>query len=249
MAGMTDDHTRTAHDRTEGILQFGKRTVCARAACADAALLQFAHLINHFFDAVARHIAHEGLGIARILINAFGRGHDQQHTRGEKTGDDRRRFIIIHSFDDRMSTGFVGTPYILHVLSENGKTDLAYKLLFQDQNPSWLYSVDHGATTMWEHWNGIKEDGSFWSDDMNSFNHYAYGAVADWLYGVCAGISVCEDGAGYKHFLICPHPDERLGFVNCSLDTENGKIESNWYYKNDRECILNFQCRREVLPP
>jgi alpha-L-rhamnosidase len=58
--------------------------------------------------------------------------------------------------------------------------------------------------------------------------------VADWLYGVCAGISVCEDGAGYKHFLICPHTDERLGFVNCSLDTENGKIESNWYYKNDR---------------
>ena len=141
---------------------------------------------------------------------------------------------LIHSFDDRMSTGFVGTPYILHVLSENGKTDLAYKLLFQDQNPSWLYSVDHGATTMWEHWNGIKEDGSFWSDDMNSFNHYAYGAVADWLYGVCAGISVCEDGAGYKKFLLCPHPDERLGFVNCSLDTENGKIESNWYYKNDR---------------
>ena len=141
---------------------------------------------------------------------------------------------LIHSFDDRMSTGFVGTPYILHVLSENGKTDLAYKLLFQDKNPSWLYSVDHGATTMWEHWNGIKEDGSFWSDDMNSFNHYAYGAVADWLYGVCAGISVCEDGAGYKKFLLCPHPDERLGFVNCSLDTENGKIESNWYYKNDK---------------
>ncbi len=141
---------------------------------------------------------------------------------------------LIHSFGDRMSTGFVGTPYILHVLSENGKTDLAYKLLFQDKNPSWLYSVDHGATTMWEHWNGIKEDGSFWSDDMNSFNHYAYGSVADWLYGVCAGISVCEDGAGYKKFLLCPHPNEKLGFVNCSLSTESGKIESNWYYKNDK---------------
>lgn len=140
---------------------------------------------------------------------------------------------LIHEFGDRMSTGFVGTPYILHVLTECGKTELAYKLLFQDKNPSWLYSVDHGATTMWEHWNGIKEDGSFWADDMNSFNHYAYGSVGDWLYAVCAGISVCDDGAGYKKFLLRPHPDEKLGFVNCSVDTEKGKIESNWYYKKD----------------
>lgn len=133
-----------------------------------------------------------------------------------------------------MSTGFVGTPYILHVLSENGKTELAYKLLFQDKNPSWLYSVDHGATTMWEHWNGIKDDGSFWSDDMNSYNHYAYGSVGDWLYGVVAGITVCDDGAGYKKVTLAPNPNKKLGYVNCTMNTASGKIQSNWYYKGDK---------------
>ncbi len=141
---------------------------------------------------------------------------------------------LIHDFGDRMSTGFVGTPYILHVLSENGKTELAYKLLFQDKNPSWLYSVDHGATTMWEHWNGIKDDGSFWSDDMNSYNHYAYGSVGDWLYGVVAGITVCDDGAGYKKVTLAPNPNKKLGYVNCTMNTASGKIQSNWYYKGDK---------------
>lgn len=139
---------------------------------------------------------------------------------------------LIHAFGDRMSTGFLGTPYILHALSENGRTELAYKLLFNEENPSWLYSVNRGATTMWEHWNGIKEDGSFWSADMNSFNHYAYGAVGDWLYGVVAGIRVTE--AGYRRVTLKPAPDKRLGFVNCSIDTPRGRLESNWYYRGDK---------------
>ena len=138
---------------------------------------------------------------------------------------------LIHDFGDRMSTGFIGTPHILHALSENGKQELAYKLLFNEGNPSWLYSVNHGATTMWEHWNGIKEDGSFWSDDMNSFNHYAYGAVGDWLYGVVAGIKINQ--AGYRKITIKPNPDKRLGFVNCSVETPQGRLESNWYYSGD----------------
>ena len=141
---------------------------------------------------------------------------------------------LIHAYGDRMTTGFVGTPYILHALTKSGKSDVAYTLLFQNKNPSWLYSVEKGATTMWEHWNGIKEDGSFWSDSMNSFNHYAYGAVGDWLYGTVAGISVCENGAGYKKIVLQPHPDKRLGFVNCTVDTVRGKVQSNWYYKCDK---------------
>ena len=138
---------------------------------------------------------------------------------------------LIHDFGDRMSTGFLGTPYILHALSAMGKNDLAYKLFFNNQNPSWLYSVDHGATTMWEHWNSLKEDGSFWSTDMNSFNHYAYGAVADWMYGVVAGIKIEE--AGYKRVTLAPCPCERLGFVRCSIETPCGMLESNWYYTDD----------------
>lgn len=140
---------------------------------------------------------------------------------------------LIRENGNRMTTGFVGTPYILHALSECGYSDVAYELLFQNQNPSWLYSVEHGATTMWEHWNSLKEDGTFWSTRMNSFNHYAYGAVFDWLFGVAAGIKPREDGAGYSKVDIAPHPDKRLGFAKSHIDTRCGKISVHWYYKED----------------
>ena len=141
---------------------------------------------------------------------------------------------MIKSNGNRMTTGFVGTPYILHVLSDHGYTDLAYELLFQEQNPSWLYSVCHGATTMWEHWNSIKEDGSFWSTDMNSFNHYAYGAVYDWIFGVSSGIKPCEDDPAYRKIIIAPHPDKRLGHADASIDSRQGRVRSYWYYKGDQ---------------
>ena len=140
---------------------------------------------------------------------------------------------LIDKWDGLMTTGFVGTPYILHALTEGGRADVAYKLLFEERSPSWLYSVNHGATTMWEHWNGIKEDGSFWSADMNSFNHYAYGCVCDWIYGQAAGITVTDEGAGYEKFTLTPHPYKELGFVNCTLNTPSGTVVSNWYYKGD----------------
>ena len=141
---------------------------------------------------------------------------------------------LIRESGNRMSTGFVGTPYLLHALSENGYTDVAYTLLLQERNPSWLYSVCHGATTMWEHWNSLKEDGSFWSTAMNSFNHYAYGAVFDWIFGVACGIKPCADAPGYEKILIAPHPDRSLGFVDASVDTKYGTVRVHWYYKEDR---------------
>lgn len=100
---------------------------------------------------------------------------------------DRKRTIdtlvdYIKKNKYHLTTGFVGTPYLCHVLSQNGYSDVAYKLLLQTDYPSWLYQVTKGATTIWEHWDGIKPDGSFWSPDMNSFNHYAYGSIGDWLY-------------------------------------------------------------------
>lgn len=141
---------------------------------------------------------------------------------------------LIRENGNRMTTGFVGTPYLLHALSENGYTDVAYTLLMQEQTPSWLYSVCHGATTMWEHWNSLKEDGSFWSTDMNSFNHYAYGAVFDWIFGVACGIKPCADAPGYEKFVIAPHPDRSLGFADASIDTKYGTIRVHWYCKEDR---------------
>ncbi len=132
----------------------------------------------------------------------------------------------------KMTTGFVGTPYILKALSDNGRSDKAYQLLFNTENPSWLYSVEHGATTMWEHWNGIKEDGSFWSKTMNSFNHYAYGSVFEWIFANAAGIETGKPG--FKEIIFQPKPVKELGFVNCTLETQAGTVESNWYYKGER---------------
>ena len=157
-------------------------------------------------------------------------------TEEERAPLTQRLVELIGEFGGRMCTGFIGTPYLLHALSSNGRADVAYQLLFNEDNPSWLYSVNHGATTIWEHWNGIKEDGSFWSVDMNSFNHYAYGAVGDWLYGVAAGIQPAE--AGFDEIALAPVPDKRLGYVDCALDTPHGRVESHWYYRDD---ALHFE--------
>ena len=130
-----------------------------------------------------------------------------------------------------MATGFVGTPYLLHALSDNGFSDVAYDLLFEERSPSWLYSVNKGATTIWEHWDGIKEDGSFWSKNMNSFNHYAYGAVFDWIFANSVGIT--PHSPGYKSIKLAPVPDKRLGFVNSRIKTRAGDISVKWSYEGD----------------
>ena len=127
-----------------------------------------------------------------------------------------------------LETGFVGTPYLLHVLSDYGYETLAYDLLLKESYPSWLYPVTKGATTVWEHWDGIMENGDFWSADMNSFNHYAYGSVCDWIYTKAAGIQVQEDGPGYQKIKIAPIPDERLDWLKVSVQTRAGAVESNW---------------------
>ena len=127
-----------------------------------------------------------------------------------------------------LTTGFVGTPYLCHVLSENGYTDVAYMLLLQTDYPSWLYPISKGATTIWEHWDGIKPNGTFWSDNMNSYNHYAYGAIGDWLYRVVAGINIDEENPGYKHIILKPQPGGNLDFVNSEIDSIYGKIKSEW---------------------
>ncbi len=140
---------------------------------------------------------------------------------------------LIRKADNHLTTGFVGTPYLLHVLSQNGYADVAYDLLLQESSPSWLYSVNHGATTMWEHWNSQKEDGSFWSTTMNSFNHYAFGAVYDWIFGVAVGIQPVFSAPAYKEITLTPHPHRALGFARASIDSRNGFILSHWYYKGD----------------
>ncbi len=130
----------------------------------------------------------------------------------------------------QLKTGFVGTPYILHVLSSCGYADLAYQLLLRQEYPSWLYPVTKGATTIWEHWDNIRPDGTMWDTEMNSFNHYAYGSVADWLYGVCAGINPCAPGYATVEFR--PIPTDRMEYVSASLDTDYGTIASRWWHED-----------------
>jgi alpha-L-rhamnosidase len=131
-----------------------------------------------------------------------------------------------------LSTGFLGTPYICHVLTRFGQPDVAYKLLFQETFPSWLYPVKKGATTIWERWDGIRQDGSFQDKGMNSFNHYAYGAIGEWMYRVAAGIDFDEHNPGYKHIYLHPNPGGAFTWIRSGFQSKYGEIRSDWEIKD-----------------
>ncbi|WP_446743240.1 family 78 glycoside hydrolase catalytic domain [Silvibacterium acidisoli] len=124
-----------------------------------------------------------------------------------------------------IGTGFLGTPYLLEVLSDTGHSDIAYHLLLNTEFPSWGYMVDHGATTMWERWNGDKMLGD---PGMNSFNHYAYGAVAEWIYRYAAGVDTSSLDAGFHTIVLHPHFDARLKNLDFTYDSRYGAIQSKW---------------------
>ncbi len=146
----------------------------------------------------------------------------------------RNLATLVRENGNKLTTGFIGTPYLLHALAQNGYADVAYTLLLNEGYPSWLYSVNLGASTIWEHWDGIRQDGSFWSADMNSFNHYSYGAVAAFMYEVMAGIHVDENAPGFQHILFQPIPDKRIDYVKASIDTKHGPVKSGWTRENDQ---------------
>ena len=159
-----------------------------------------------------------------VLALHFGLAEDEEAAAS-------RLCALIHQAG-RMETGFVGTPYLLHVLSAHGHTDLAYNLLLREAYPSWLYAVGKGATTVWEHWDGILEDGTFWSKDMNSFNHYAYGSVIDWVYERAAGIRPAEPG--FARVTVAPEPTDALDWLEASIDTPHGRVSSRWAHADGR---------------
>ena len=138
----------------------------------------------------------------------------------------------IESYGNHLTTGFLGTPYLCHVLTRFGRTDVAYKLLLQETYPSWLYPVKMGATTIWERWDGIKPDGSFQTTGMNSFNHYAYGAIGDWMYRVMAGLDTDESAPGYKKIIISPQPGGKITHAAAELETLYGLTVSDWKIEN-----------------
>ena len=136
----------------------------------------------------------------------------------------------IDRYSNHITTGFLGTSYICNVLTEFGRSDVAYKLLLQETCPSWIYSVKKGATTIWERWNSILPDGSI-IDGMNSFNHYSYGAIGDWLYRSAVGIK--EAAPGYKKIVVRPHTGGGFGHMEASTKTPYGKVAAGWTAEQD----------------
>jgi alpha-L-rhamnosidase len=140
-----------------------------------------------------------------------------------------------------LQTGFLGTAILLDAVTR-GMDDpaLAYTLLLQDKDPSWLYSVDQGATTIWERWNSYTKEHGFGPVSMNSFNHYAYGAVAGWMFSTMAGIRDDSAMPGFKHFVLAPVPDRRIGKVDASFRSPYGTIASKWEYGSNNEWTWTF---------
>lgn len=146
----------------------------------------------------------------------------------------------IKRYRNHLTTGFLGTPYLCQVLSRFGHTDIAYTLLLQDTYPSWLYPVKMGATTIWERWDGIRTNGTFQTAGMNSFNHYAYGSIGDWLYRVMVGMDTEEDGSAYKNIRIQPHIGGGFTQAAASYQTLYGKLASGWKIQ-DHQLIMDVE--------
>lgn len=140
----------------------------------------------------------------------------------------------IKQYGNHLTTGFLGTPYLCHVLSRYGYSDVAYTLLLQKTYPSWLYPVTKGATTIWERWDGIRTNGDFQAITMNSFNHYAYGAIGDWMYRVMVGLDIDGDGIGYKKIRIRPHVGGTFTHASASYKTQYGTLSSGWKIENGK---------------
>ena len=160
----------------------------------------------------------------------------------QRTGAAARLAADVRTFK-HLTTGFLGTPLLCPVLTQFGYIKEAYLLLNRTEYPSWLYPITRGATTIWERWDGIRPNGTFQDKGMNSFNHYAYGAIGEWLYRFVAGIEIDEKQPGYKHAVIQPLPGGGLTWAKASLLSPYGRIASSWE-------IRNASIRLEVeIPP
>ncbi len=142
-----------------------------------------------------------------------------------------------------ITTGFLGAPLVCEVLSSHGYLDEAYRLLNRKEYPSWLYPITKGATTIWERWDGIRPNDSFQDRGMNSFNHYAYGAIGEWLYRVVAGLDLDPERPGYKHVLVRPQPGGGLTWAKASHQSMYGPVSSGWEIKDGR-----FRLEVEIPP-
>ena len=142
---------------------------------------------------------------------------------------------------------------LCRALSDNGANEEAYTLLLNEENPGWLYEVNMGATTIWERWNSVNPDGKISGIGMNSMNHYAYGAVFEWVYKNVCGLNPVPDVPGYKKAVIRPQPDVRLGAAKAKVNTASGYYETGWQYEDNGEVtytvVIPFDAEAEVYLP
>ncbi len=193
----------------------------------EADVKEYRELLKHVKDAYMREYVTangrlvSGTQTAYVLALAFDMLPEELRKQAAQ-----RLVDNVKNYGNHLTTGFLGTPHLCHVLTRYGHNDVAYALLFQKSYPSWLYPVTQGATTIWERWDGQKPDSTFQTVGMNSFNHYAYGAIGDWMYRIIGGI---ELGApGYKKVIIQPQPHEDLSFARASFESVYGAIKSSW---------------------
>lgn len=169
-------------------------------------LTQTAHVVALHFDLVEPEVRGRVLADLRALLKKSG----------------------MH-----LKTGFIGTPYLCRSLSDNGDSDSAYQVFFQEDYPSWLYEVLMGATTIWERWNSILPDGKISGTGMNSLNHYAYGSIAEWMYRNMCGINPVESQPGFKHVLIKPEVYGKLYHARATVRSAMGLVASGWRREDD----------------
>lgn len=159
---------------------------------------------------------------------------------------------LIRDNDWHLSTGFIGISFLNPILTLFGHADAAYRLLLQDTYPSWLYPVKHGATTIWERWNGWTHEDGFFNPHMNSFNHYSLGSVGEWLYRHVAGIELDPAYPGYECFVLKPYLGTGLDWARATYDTMHGEISSHWQREGDRlhwDIVVPPNTRAQVWVP
>lgn len=200
-------------------------------------------VLAKYFDEDGLCVCHTQTGAAMAIM--FGLTDENTG----KEGDALSRRVTDNQ--NHLNTGFVGTTILCPALTRTGHHKQAVDLLLNEDYPGWLYSVKLGATTIWERWNSVMPDGHMNPEGMNSLNHYSYGSIEAWMYGYTAGIRALEPG--FRKALIEPHPDERLGFVECDLKTAAGTYQSNWKYAEDGQVIYEitvpFGCTGEIRLP
>jgi alpha-L-rhamnosidase len=160
------------------------------------------------------------------------------------------RQVIIDA-DYKIGTGFIGTPALLPALTRLGLDDIAAKVFLQEEVPGWLYQVRQGATTIWERWDAIGPDGTIYDPDMNSYNHYAYGAVCQWLFESVAGIAPDSAAPGFARVIIDPAPIPDLGHASAYHDVAQGRIEAEWHFEGDEvvyDLVLPQGCEGRFTP-